>query len=217
MGTADQQTSKEDELKINLQFYNISHPGFQCFLGLLEPDVDAFLSDCLNAVKTFLYNEAAFRAPPIRSITIIVRPMDGIASTTSNVLDSQHKEIHVSADYIFEIFNRPSGTTVRQSVAAATPTKVPFQHSTTPSSIPSRSDEAAKKEIHGVLVHEMVHTIQHTGKESCPGGLIEGIADWVRLKANLAPPHWKEASGNWDKKKWDSGYETTGEYPIQSV
>jgi Peptidase of plants and bacteria len=36
--------------------------------------------------------------------------------------------------------------------------------------------------------------------------LIEGIADWVRLNADLSPPHWKkEATGN-----WDAGYQHTG-------
>lgn len=90
------------------------------------------------------------------------------------------------------------------------PTKAPG-YSSTSTHAPNQSDEAARKEIQGVLVHEMVHTIQHTGKESCPGGLIEGVADWVRLQADLAPPHWKEDAGNWEIKRWDSGYETTGE------
>jgi len=47
---------------------------------------------------------------------------------------------------------------------------------------------------------------QYNAFGTCPGGLIEGIADWVRLNANLSPPHWKkEATGN-----WDAGYEHTG-------
>ena len=41
---------------------------------------------------------------------------------------------------------------------------------------------------------------------TCPGGLIEGIADWVRLRAGLGAKHWKqEADG-----KWDAGYQHTG-------
>lgn len=52
----------------------------------------------------------------------------------------------------------------------------------------------------------MVHCWQHDARGTAPGGLIEGIADWVRLKAGLGPPHWKRtAEGN-----WDSGYERTG-------
>ncbi|KAH6716883.1 peptidase of plants and bacteria-domain-containing protein [Leptodontidium sp. MPI-SDFR-AT-0119] len=68
------------------------------------------------------------------------------------------------------------------------------------------SDSRKKDEIMGVLTHEMVHCYQYNAFGTCPGGLIEGIADWVRLNADLSPPHWKkEASG-----KWDAGYQHTG-------
>ncbi|ORY07412.1 peptidase of plants and bacteria-domain-containing protein [Clohesyomyces aquaticus] len=63
-----------------------------------------------------------------------------------------------------------------------------------------------KEEMQGVIVHEMVHCWQHNAQGTAPGGLIEGIADWVRLKAGYAPPHWRRvASGD-----WDAGYEKTG-------
>ncbi|PSS29643.1 hypothetical protein PHLCEN_2v2791 [Hermanssonia centrifuga] len=69
------------------------------------------------------------------------------------------------------------------------------------------SASRAKDEIMGVLTHEVVHCFQHTGKDKpFPGGLGEGIADWVRLRAGLAPPHWKEGRGG----TWDAGYEATG-------
>ena len=72
--------------------------------------------------------------------------------------------------------------------------------------IHSISSERKTGEIMGVLTHEMVHCYQYNAFGSCPGGLIEGIADWVRLNANLSPPHWKkEATG-----KWDAGYQHTG-------
>jgi hypothetical protein len=68
------------------------------------------------------------------------------------------------------------------------------------------SKERQTAEITGVLTHELVHCYQHTGYGSCPGGLVEGIADWVRLRCDLAPPHWnrKETGG-----KWDGGYQHT--------
>lgn len=63
----------------------------------------------------------------------------------------------------------------------------------------------ATDEITGVLTHELVHCYQHNGFGTCPGGLIEGVADWVRLNCDLSPPHWKrEADG-----KWDAGYQRT--------
>jgi hypothetical protein len=52
----------------------------------------------------------------------------------------------------------------------------------------------------------LLDSYQYNAFGTCPGGLIEGIADWVRLNANLSPPHWKkEATGN-----WDAGYQHTG-------
>jgi hypothetical protein len=98
--------------------------------------------------------------------------MPGVAYTTGTELDSDHKEIHFSLDYIY-------------------------------SSVP---ESRKSHEIMGVLTHEMVHCYQYNAFGTCPGGLIEGIADWVRLNAELSPPHWKrEASG-----KWDAGYQHTG-------
>ena len=44
------------------------------------------------------------------------------------------------------------------------------------------------------------------GLGTAPGGLIEGIADFVRLQAGFAPPHWKSGRGT----RWDEGYEVTG-------
>ena len=63
-----------------------------------------------------------------------------------------------------------------------------------------------QQEIQGVLVHEMVHCWQWNGLGTSPGGLIEGIADFVRLKAGLSPPHWKKEAGG----EWDAGYQHTG-------
>lgn len=66
--------------------------------------------------------------------------------------------------------------------------------------------ERKEAEIMGVLTHEMVHCYQYNAYGTCPGGLIEGIADWVRLHAELSPPHWKKEAGG----KWDAGYQHTG-------
>lgn len=72
--------------------------------------------------------------------------------------------------------------------------------------ISSIASSRVPHEILGVLTHEMVHCYQYNGFGSCPGGLIEGVADWVRLNSDLSPPHWKkEATGS-----WDAGYQHTG-------
>ena len=64
-----------------------------------------------------------------------------------------------------------------------------------------------KTEITGVLYHESTHIWQWNGNgQSTPGGLIEGIADYVRLKAGYAPSHWvKPGQGD----RWDQGYDVT--------
>ena len=65
-----------------------------------------------------------------------------------------------------------------------------------------------RDETIGVITHEMVHCFQHNCKGTAPGGLIEGMADYVRLKAGLAPPHWKKTREELGKK-WDEGYQKT--------
>ena len=72
------------------------------------------------------------------------------------------------------------------------------------------SDEPlrCRDEIIGVIAHEMVHVWQWNCGGTAPGGLIEGMADYVRLKAGLAPPHWKSAKDEIGEK-WDEGYQKT--------
>ncbi|TYG36245.1 hypothetical protein ES288_D13G049200v1 [Gossypium darwinii] len=66
-----------------------------------------------------------------------------------------------------------------------------------------------RKEFNGVLYHEMTHIWQWNGNGRTPGGLIEGIADFVRLKANYVPSHWvKPGQGD----RWDQGYDVTARF-----
>ncbi|XP_050210400.1 uncharacterized protein LOC126660777 [Mercurialis annua] len=66
-----------------------------------------------------------------------------------------------------------------------------------------------KREFNGVLYHEMTHIWQWNGNGQAPGGLIEGIADYVRLKANYAPSHWVQPGQG---TKWDQGYDVTARF-----
>lgn len=63
-----------------------------------------------------------------------------------------------------------------------------------------------RQELLGVICHELVHCFQWAANGTCPGGLIEGMADWVRLRAGLGAVHWKQEAGG----KWDGGYQHTG-------
>ncbi|OCF44781.1 hypothetical protein I317_01270 [Kwoniella heveanensis CBS 569] len=70
-----------------------------------------------------------------------------------------------------------------------------------------RSVDGAVKEFKGVLLHELVHTIQHDGHGTTPGWLIESIADYVRLLAGLDPPHWRKSGSGKKERGWEDGYD----------
>ncbi|KAL0906195.1 hypothetical protein M5K25_024669 [Dendrobium thyrsiflorum] len=68
-----------------------------------------------------------------------------------------------------------------------------------------------KTEITGVLYHETTHVWQWDGQGQAPSGLIEGVADYVRLKAGYEPldGHWvKPGQGD----RWDQGYDVTARF-----
>ena len=160
--------------KLRLEIRDLTHPGALVFLN--NCNAATALSDAVTLVLQTLYDpsEGDIKCPPVRSVTLILRPMKGVAYTTGTELDNDHKEIHFSLDYISNVSSNPQN---RQ-----------------------------RDEIMGVLVHEMVHVWQWNGLGTAPGGLIEGIADFVRLRAGLSPPHWKKEAGN----SWDAGYQYTG-------
>ncbi|KAI8902296.1 hypothetical protein BC833DRAFT_573743 [Globomyces pollinis-pini] len=66
--------------------------------------------------------------------------------------------------------------------------------------------EQSKNELEGVMRHELVHVIQHNGKRTLPGGLVEGIADYIRIRSGCIAPHWQRKKGG----SWTNGYSTTG-------
>lgn len=66
-----------------------------------------------------------------------------------------------------------------------------------------RCRERLREELAGILVHEMVHVYQND--RNAPGGLIEGIADYVRAELGYAM-YDVRFDGS---KRWDSGYKHT--------
>ncbi|CAK8573893.1 unnamed protein product [Lathyrus sativus] len=64
-------------------------------------------------------------------------------------------------------------------------------------------------ELTGVLIHETTHVWQWYGNGKAPVFLTEGIADYVRLKANYIPDHWVKAGGG---DSWTRGYDVTARF-----
>ena len=180
--------------KFRLHLDDLRHPGTRSFLAVV-PDPLLTLETALQAIVKHLYTASQDGTsppsfvpliPPTQSVTLIIHDFDGLAYTTGNGSD---KEIHISLNYI-------------QSRAAS-------------------QDPAG--ELEGVITHELVHCYQHTRPTSDqqraseeniirdpPGGLIEGIADFVRLKSGLSPPHWKRPYSSDERPaKWDQGYQHT--------
>ncbi|KAJ5158362.1 uncharacterized protein N7500_008013 [Penicillium coprophilum] len=198
--TAPNLTSQVPQPKLRLHVQELRHPASSAFLTLI-PDVASTLDNALVNIIKYLYtsppkseetHQPTFTPsiPPTRSVTVFLRDYSGVAYTTGTELDDAHKEIHVSLPYIQHCTSGPS------------------------------AKEDPLHELVGVLTHELVHCYQHTAPPSLedrnediphpPGGLIEGIADFVRLKAGLEPPHWKRPLCAAERPpKWDMGYQHT--------
>ncbi|KAK6537563.1 hypothetical protein TWF694_011745 [Orbilia ellipsospora] len=158
--------------RLRLRFNDVGSKGAEVILGS-RLNLHDVLVDAVSGVLTELYT--AENCPnTVRSVTLIIRGMDGVAYTTGSDLDSDHKEIHFSEQYIAGVHERSNGKDDRQ-------------------------------EILGVIRHEMVHCFQYNARGTANGGLIEGIADWVRHKGGFIPAHWHAGSGD----AWDNGYERT--------
>jgi hypothetical protein len=156
--------------QLNIQLIDTSHKGVHHFLQLVESSPHRYLSECFEMVKKALYSEEARAAwisrreknhlsvPKVRSITLYVRPMEGIAYTTGTILDDEHKEIHLSADYVQKQFQKPKtvepSPTSTQTAASATPTVAADSQVAT---LPAGKDRyaTAAREIQGVIVHEV--------------------------------------------------------------
>jgi hypothetical protein len=66
-----------------------------------------------------------------------------------------------------------------------------------------------RAEVTGVLYHETTHVWQWDGQGQANGGLVEGIADYVRLKAGYPAQGWVQP-GQGDR--WDEGYSVTARF-----
>ncbi|KAG9516411.1 PBSP domain protein, partial [Aureobasidium melanogenum] len=180
-------SSSFPKVKLRLELRDLSHKSTDLFLKNFNSAKD--FADLVEIVEKQLYTRPNHddasttrlpvpthtRIPGTRSVTLILRDMDGVAYTTGADIDNDHKEIHLSLSYLNHVASQKAGY-------------------------------SARTELLGVVCHELVHCFQWNARGTCNGGLIEGIADWVRLNAGFIPPHWKKEAG----KSWDTGYQNTG-------
>jgi hypothetical protein len=69
-----------------------------------------------------------------------------------------------------------------------------------------------RKPADDVVLHELVHAVQYDGHGSTPIWLIESIADYVRLQADLGPPHWRHPGQGKAEKGWEDGYDAGAQF-----
>lgn len=128
--------------KVRIHLNDLGHEGSSIFLSNIKgnEDIETQIQNVLN----LLYTSDDVK-PGTRSVTLVLRPMDGVAYTSGIDLDEDHKEIHFNLDYITGIKGEQ------------------------------------RHEMLGVICHELVHCFQWNAHGTCPGGLVEGVADWVSL------------------------------------
>ncbi|KAI3445932.1 hypothetical protein Pfo_002597 [Paulownia fortunei] len=68
----------------------------------------------------------------------------------------------------------------------------------------------AKFEFTSLMYHEMTHIFQWSGKGTAPGGLTEGVADYVMIKSNYYDPDGYTKPG--EGGRWDEGYGVTARF-----
>ncbi|KAJ3907233.1 peptidase of plants and bacteria-domain-containing protein [Lentinula edodes] len=195
--------------RLDFRVDDLGHQGAELFFRQIPNPYDAMKS-AVEASWKWLYgwnegivldndrnNHKQVIKPPlavqrVKRITLTLRPMDGVAYTFGSD-DGSEKEVHFSLKHIVNSYKGDTD---------------------------DKKNARVREEILGVLTHEIVHCYQYNGQGTAPGGLIEGIADCVRLHAKLSPPHWKriapkgkhvpEPNGKWTWDwNWDAGYERT--------
>lgn len=59
----------------------------------------------------------------------------------------------------------------------------------------------------GLMYHEMTHIFQWSGEGTAPGGLTEGVAEYVKIKAGYG-----RGSKPGEGERWDEGYDVTARF-----
>ncbi|OJD15857.1 hypothetical protein AJ78_03910 [Emergomyces pasteurianus Ep9510] len=218
--------------KLRLHLQDLTHPATKAFINLIA-DPNAAVNTALANIVTYLYTSPPERHQPggksgsfgsnahhiyphfspslpgTRSITFIIRDISGIAYTTGTDLDPDHKEIHISLPYISRVSSTFADAT-RELLGVITHELVHCYQHTHPHSHPQEDEGDEQLQQQHQRKRKQKKGKPKRAVSSPPSGLVEGIADFVRLKAGLVPPHWKRPTGKAERgEKWDQGYQAT--------
>eukprot|EP00158_Paraphelidium_tribonemae_P001203 Partr_v1_DN24107_c1_g2_i1_m71025 putative PBSP domain-containing protein len=143
-------------------------------------DIKTTLRNIYASVMSILY-ETADNVPPLKRIKVVIRPAKMSIPAHANFdRANEQGEVVLNAAYIFK-------HALGKSVTAP-------------------DEEKGYYEMMGVLIHEFTHLSQYDNSTN-GGGIIEGIADYVRLKSGFGAKHWREVRH--EGKQWHCGYSDT--------
>jgi hypothetical protein len=187
------------------------HPGTDIILKHLRHPED-IIAEAAEFVYDYLYGEHISDYAQLYPIRKIADRPDGQVAAKNKVLNLVPKEILGFKDrkkHEIKFFIRPFEGVAHTCNPTPETAEIHLSSSyflTFATKKPTRSYSALKHELYGVIFHEMVHAYQFNCDGTAPGGLLEGIADLVRLRAGFAPPHWQRKP---TKRPWDAGYDIT--------
>ena len=98
--TSDKTVEKKSyvpSIKTHLRVLDVSSHGAKSFLKAI--DYGSVPEEYIEVVIRLLYDDKCL-VPGTRSVTLVARPMCGVAYTTGIDIDDDHKEIHISTEYI---------------------------------------------------------------------------------------------------------------------
>jgi hypothetical protein len=103
--------------RLDLRIHPLTHPALN-LPQVLTPALSLQLQGMIRFILSQLYHDPWNKPPQkLRSITIFLRPMDGIAYTTGSWVDDSDKEVHVSLDYILKNPSDLQGVLVHELVS----------------------------------------------------------------------------------------------------
>ncbi|KAG8368437.1 hypothetical protein BUALT_Bualt15G0045400 [Buddleja alternifolia] len=131
---------------------------------------------------------------------------DGLKKGFTVELNNKMRKVYRD-EYFMEMLGKPLEQVWSEYKAKYGYTNGDYNINISAQTIQSYPVGRANFEFTSLMYHEMTHIFQWSGNRSAPGGLTEGIADYVMVKSNFYVPNFyvKPGSGS----RWDEGYGVT--------